>query len=231
MMTNHDRSEWEFKGSKYVCEPGQFVTSLESIKAKCGKGITIQNIRTALVRFEKFGFLTNESTKHNRLITIINWGDYQGFADEPNKATNSRLTNDQQTTNKQLTTNKNERMKNVRNKEKKKYTDDEGKIFTKSVACEIRNFHLYETFVFKFLDILPLNEILDAVKRSQGQDAKYLLAALESKTKKPSDRKPTEPGRTRKPKLKIHKDEDGTLSASDLEELKKMASALDGKET
>ena len=99
MMVNHKPNSWEWKGQKFTCQPGQVVTSLDSIAAKCGRGVSIQNIRTALVRFEKLGFLTNESTKQGRLITVINWDSYQGKDDESNKDANNRLTNDQQTPN------------------------------------------------------------------------------------------------------------------------------------
>lgn len=116
MMANHQGREWEWKGKVYKAEPGQFVTSLESITTKCGKGITMQNVRTALKRFEKYEFLTNESTNKNRLITIVNWGLYQANEDEPNKQDNKQLTSNQQATNKQLTTNKN--VKNVKNENK-----------------------------------------------------------------------------------------------------------------
>ena len=122
MMANHQGREWEWKGDKYVADPGQFVTSLESIAHKCGKGITIQNIRTALKRFEKYDFLTNESTNKNRLITIVNWGLYQGSEEEPNKQDNKQLTSNQQATNKQLTTNKNvENVENVNNNSRQKF--------------------------------------------------------------------------------------------------------------
>ncbi|EPF5050210.1 hypothetical protein ACSSTF_004802, partial [Escherichia coli] len=60
-MANHEEREWEWQGAPYKANPGQFVTSLESIRKKCGKGISLQNVRTALKRFEKYGFLTNES--------------------------------------------------------------------------------------------------------------------------------------------------------------------------
>ncbi|MGD7007593.1 conserved phage C-terminal domain-containing protein [Metabacillus sp. 84] len=109
MMANHQGREWEWQGKSFKAQPGQFVTSLESITHKSGKGITIQNVRTALKRLEKFEFLTNESTNRNRLITIVNWGLYQGSEDEPNK----QLTSNQQAPNKQLTTNKN--VKNEKN--------------------------------------------------------------------------------------------------------------------
>lgn len=115
MMANHDSKEWEWMGKPYKAEAGQFVTSLQRIAAKSGKGISIQNVRTALKRFEKYDFLTDESTKVNRLITIVNWGIYQGSADKANKAINSQLTDDQQSANSQLTTNKNVRTKEGKN--------------------------------------------------------------------------------------------------------------------
>lgn len=128
-MANHKGKEWEWKGLPYKAEPGQFVTSLESIKQKCGKGISLQNVRTALKRFEKYEFLTNESTKQNRLITIVNWGFYQGSETD----LTNELTDGSQSANRQLTTNKN--VKNDKNdkniyitsttRKKRVYDDDD----------------------------------------------------------------------------------------------------------
>lgn len=109
MMANHKEKEWEFKNERYKAKPGQFVTSLKSITEKSGKGISIQNVRTALDRFKKYDFLTYESTNKNRLVTIVNWELYQT---KKEKLT-SESTSSQQATNKQLTTNKN--VKNVKN--------------------------------------------------------------------------------------------------------------------
>lgn len=105
MMVNHHKKEWEWQGKPYHVKPGQVVTSLDSIAQKCGKGVSVQNIRTALNRFEKYEFLTNESTNKNRLITIVNWGFYQQNEDE----LTSKSTSSQQIFNKQLTTNKNDK--------------------------------------------------------------------------------------------------------------------------
>lgn len=128
LMANHEENEWEWKGQKFTVKPGQMITSLNSIVDKCGKGITTQNVRTALKRFEKLGFLTNESTKQNRLITIVNWRKYQSVESKPNKDFNNQLTNDQQRPNNQLTTNNNDNNENndnnnyyVRNSEDKLY--------------------------------------------------------------------------------------------------------------
>jgi len=89
-MANAFQKSWEWGGKPYKCEAGQFVTSLEGIQKRCGKGVSIKNIRTALKRFENFGFLANESTKQNRLISICNWETYQNSKDETGKATGSQ---------------------------------------------------------------------------------------------------------------------------------------------
>lgn len=123
-MANHSGREWEWKGKQFKAEPGMLVTSLESICEKSGKGISIQNVRSALTKFEKYEFLTQEVTKTGRLITIVNWGSYQGTKEESNKQPNKEVTNDQQsankevtksqqTGNKEVTTNKND--KNIKN--------------------------------------------------------------------------------------------------------------------
>ncbi len=76
-MVNHEAFEWDWQGKKFLCMPGQCVTSLQGIVDRCGKGITIQNVRTALVRFKKLEFLTVEPTKTGSVITVLNWAFYQ----------------------------------------------------------------------------------------------------------------------------------------------------------
>ena len=114
-MANYNGNEWEWKGKRYKADKGQFVTSLDSIAKNCGKGVTQQNVRTALKRFEKYEFLTNESTNKNRLITILNWHVYQQSDNDTNKQPNKQLTSNSQATNKQLTTI--EEVKKLRSKE------------------------------------------------------------------------------------------------------------------
>jgi len=91
MMVNFKPKQWEWKGEQYTADKGQVVTSLDKIVENCGKGVTVQNVRTALKRFEKLGFLTNESTKTGRLITIGNWEVYQ--SDEENQQSNQQRPN------------------------------------------------------------------------------------------------------------------------------------------
>lgn len=105
-LANHSDNEWEFKGEIITVKRGQFITSLDSLVGKCGKGVTIQNVRTALKRFEKLEFLTNESTNKNRLITLCNYDKYQEVKRKDNKEANKQPTSGQQADNKQLTPNK-----------------------------------------------------------------------------------------------------------------------------
>lgn len=136
-MANHKGKEWEWKGKQFKAEPGMLVTSLDSICTMCGKGISIQNVRSALNKFEKYEFLTQEVTKTGRLITIVNWGVYQGVIEEGNKDTNKEVTNDQQSTNKEVTksqqtgnkevtTNKNDKNNNNDNNVKEREEWEEG---------------------------------------------------------------------------------------------------------
>jgi len=116
IMANHKEKEWEWMGEKYKAKPGELVTSLKSITKLCGEGVSIRKVRTALDRFEKYEFLTNQSTNKNRLIKIENWGHYQGVNDKTDKQSDKQLTSNRQAVDKQLTTNKN--VKNDKNVKK-----------------------------------------------------------------------------------------------------------------
>ena len=125
-MANHQGKEWEWEGKQFKAMPGQFITSIESIIQRCGKGISVQNVKSAIKKFEKYKFLTNESKKAGRLITIVNWGLYQGSESEDNKQSSQQAT-DKQLINKQQL-NKNQTTGNLeitRNKNYKNYKNDE----------------------------------------------------------------------------------------------------------
>ncbi len=130
LLANHEESKWEWGGKQYICKPGQLITSLNSLANECGKDVSIRNVRTALERFEMLGFLTNESTKTGRLITVINWGKYQGCKSEDGKdsdkePTKSRQRGDKEVT-KELTSNKKD--KEIKNDKKDKEIKDKRSI-------------------------------------------------------------------------------------------------------
>lgn len=107
LMVFHDDGEVEIGDKIVKTKPGQRFCSLETIRENCAKDVSIQNIRTALTKLEKWGFLTCESTKSGRLITIVNWEVYQSGEENQQRK--------QQTTNKQLTTTKNNKEINNNN--------------------------------------------------------------------------------------------------------------------
>lgn len=121
MMANHEEKQWEWNGGKFVVKPGQFVTSLESIRKKAGKGISIKNIRSALKRFEKLEFLANETAKAGRLITIVNWGVYQG---EEKKGAKQRAKRGQRGGKEGATNNNDNNDNNKRSSSSKIFADD-----------------------------------------------------------------------------------------------------------
>jgi hypothetical protein len=124
-LASHKENSWVWKGEKFTVKPGQMITSLESIREKSGKGISIRNVRTTISILEKYDFLTNETTKQGRLITITNWILYQTGDNHNDKANDNQVTNDRQTTDNQVTTIKNVRIKeckNVEEEEKIKHT-------------------------------------------------------------------------------------------------------------
>jgi len=128
LMANHKARSWEWNGHQYEVQAGQLITSLEGIKKKAGRGISIRNVRTALHRFEKvFEFLTSEATNTGRLITIVNWSTYQSPDYEIDKPIDKRVTNDRQTGDKRVTTNK-----NVKNDLKNEKNEEEGRQNEKS---------------------------------------------------------------------------------------------------
>lgn len=115
-MANHSSRTWEWNGEKFTVGPGQMVTSLESIALKSGKGVTTKMVRSALKRFEKLGFLTDQSSKRGRLITIVSWRLYQHSYSEQGKENGSSRAVIGQTNGNVWSANKNEAMKKVENK-------------------------------------------------------------------------------------------------------------------
>lgn len=115
LLASHTSNSWEWGGKKFVIQPGQFVTSANSLAEKSGRGVTRQIVRRSLDRFEALGFLTTQRTNESTLVTVANWGIYQGTDDN---RTNHR-TKDEPSVNQPRTT-----IKNVKNDKKKTPSSD-----------------------------------------------------------------------------------------------------------
>ncbi|RXM72220.1 DNA replication protein DnaD [Clostridium tetani] len=158
LLANHKEREWEWQGKPYKCKPGQFITSIPSLVERCGKGITTQKVRTALNKFKKYGFLTDESTNNGRLITIVNWELYQGIKNETNIQVNRQATGNQQADNRQVTPNN-----NVNNVNKNIYSDIFNHWNSKKIIVHRELTKEIEKAIEKYLKEYPREGIFKAI--------------------------------------------------------------------
>lgn len=102
ISATHEDTQWRGMDIKR----GQMITSLEKISV--ATGLSIRTIRTCLSHLKMTNEITCESTNKSTLITICNYGKYQGVDNERDKhidtqsdkqTTSKRQTNDKQTTN------------------------------------------------------------------------------------------------------------------------------------
>lgn len=108
--------DMDFKGVKI--QRGQFVTSLESLANTTG--LSIQEVKTAISHLKATGEITSKSTNKFRIITIVNYDNYQKVT---SKITN-KATSKQQATNKQLTTREKKVNNVIQEKNKKSLRSD-----------------------------------------------------------------------------------------------------------
>lgn len=88
---------------------GQFITSLSTLSNETG--LSIMQIRTALDKLKRTGYITNKSTRKYRIITVLGYDEEQIY----NKEINKQITNSQQTVNSLITTDNNNNKKNKNN--------------------------------------------------------------------------------------------------------------------
>jgi hypothetical protein len=103
-------------------EPGQFVFGRKATASDLK--MSEQRVRTLLSKLILWQNLTIKVTNKYSVVTIVNWGSYQGGGGE---LTNNP-TNEQPTTNQQLTTNKNVKNGENNKKKEKTYSSDSDEI-------------------------------------------------------------------------------------------------------
>lgn len=109
---------WDFHGDLITLKPGQLHVTWNKLIEWVGKGATRQGIRCALSRLERMDFITQTATQDGTLITIVNWGKFQG-----REETTTQGTTHQQPTNNPVTTQENA----IYNPQKKNSFKEEGK--------------------------------------------------------------------------------------------------------
>ena len=94
-----------FKGKKITLKKGQLITGILSISKKLS--INKDKVQRTLKLFESDKQIEQQTSNKNRLISILNWDDYQ----KDDKQFDKQVINNCETTDKQLITNKNIRIK------------------------------------------------------------------------------------------------------------------------
>ncbi|MEO5296570.1 DnaD domain-containing protein [Enterococcus cecorum] len=183
LMANHAEKEWEWQGQKYVAKPGQFVTSLPKIVEACGNGISIKNVRTALKRFEKYGFLADKSTNKNRLITINNWAFYQDKPDGHGRQTGSQVADNRQATGRRVASNNND--KQINNVTNNVVVDEQVDTISKAIRTYEQVFGLassinIQTIQYWCQDLSPelVIKALEITSNNNARSFKYTEAIL-----------------------------------------------------
>ena len=130
LLLNANQKDGEWRG--ILIKRGQILTGLNSLNEKTG--ISIQTLRTCLLRLESTNEITSKVTNKYRIITIIRYDDYQNINGVTNKL-NNKQNNKQLTSNQQSTNNKQEYKEE---KEYKKYSDVPPKIGDVKIRFEER---------------------------------------------------------------------------------------------
>jgi len=117
LLANHKKSEFIFNGIKIALESGQFVTGRKKLAEI--SGVQESKIERILNYLKSEQQIEQQTNNKFRLITIINWDDYQEVEQQTEQPVNNKRT----TTEQQLNTNKNDN--NVKNEENEKTTTGE----------------------------------------------------------------------------------------------------------
>ena len=111
LNATHKDMDVLFKSKRITLKPGQLITGRKSIASQLS--ISDSKVKRVLLAFESDQQIDRQRSNQNRLITILNWCEYQQN-DQQNdqQVTSKRPASDQQvTTNKNVKNDKNERMK------------------------------------------------------------------------------------------------------------------------
>lgn len=192
LLLNATHQEYDalFRGKRITLQKGQLITGIISISKKMK--INKDKVQRILKSFENDKQITQQTSNKNRLISIINWNEYQDI----DKQNDKQVINKCETTDKQLITNKN--VKNVRMKECKNVVEEvkeeidscvDG--FQKVIDFYNNNIGLITPFAVEILQDyakeMDLDVIIYALEKSVSANARnlnFIKAILNNWSKK-----------------------------------------------
>lgn len=89
LNATHIKRDVFFEGKKIILEPGQLITGRKSI-SNFLKKISESKIQRILKEFENEQQIEQQTTRHNRLITIVKWNEYQQNEQRIEQQTNNK---------------------------------------------------------------------------------------------------------------------------------------------
>lgn len=116
LNATHDNIDMLFNGKRITLKPGQLLTSRKSISEQLS--ISESKCERIFILLKNEQMIEQQSSSKNRLITILNWIDYQTSEQQSEQQLNSKWTASEQ----QVNTNKNDKnVKNDKNNNKEVY--------------------------------------------------------------------------------------------------------------
>ena len=119
LLLNATHREYDtlFKGKRITLQKGQLITGTISIAKKLK--INKDKVQRILKSFEIDKQIEQQTSNQNRLVSIVNWNEYQDF----DKQNDKQVINECETTDKQVITNNN--IKNIKNDKNNIYGQNE----------------------------------------------------------------------------------------------------------
>ena len=117
-LMRHCRLRANFEDTKWrgiQIKRGQFVTSLKTLSTETG--LTIKQVRTALEKLEKTGYVASEATNKNRIITVLFYSEEQNVGKQNGKQKGNQKANKGQAKGKQRATDNNNISNDILNNE------------------------------------------------------------------------------------------------------------------
>lgn len=189
LNATHQDTSALFKGERITLKKGQLITGILSISKKLD--INKNKVQRTLKMFESDKQIEQQTSNQNRLISILNWDEYQ----ENDKQNDKRVGNEWETDDKRVITNKNvkndKNVKNERNSNKpteqkihfaefvsmtnaeyEKLVSTHGKEFADQCITVLDNYKGSNGKTYKSDYRAILNWVVDKVKEQQAKNKK-----------------------------------------------------------
>ena len=141
LSATHDEYDVFFKNNRITLNAGQLITGRKTIAEKFN--IDESKVQRILKYFEKQHQIEQQTSTKNRLISIVNWNEYQTSRHQIEQQVNNKRTTSEQ----QVNTNKNvKNVKNERNNNKVNPTLDEIESYIQEKSLNVSAKQFYDYF-------------------------------------------------------------------------------------